>query len=72
MDIITDQDYRIYFKLKKLYEEDYDELIDDLYHYMNAYINDIRLDIIMCADCIENLLGIREHEEIISYINTII
>lgn len=63
-------EYALYYTLQRLYEVGYDELIDELYHYMKAYINDLKIDAYMHADCIENLIGIREHEDIIEYIKT--
>lgn len=50
------------------YMNDYDELSDSMFHYMNAYINNTTLDTELFRDEIENLLGIREHKDIIEFI----
>lgn len=52
----------------KKYMNDYDELSDSMFHYMNAYIKGISLDMELFKDEIENLLGIREHKDIIEFI----
>lgn len=69
---ITKQDYETYYAIQEEYDIEYNELIDDLYHYMEAYINKRITDVTIFADCIENMLGIRKHEEIINYINSIL
>lgn len=53
--------YRKYMKY-------YDELSDSMFHYMDAYLNNRGLDTEIFKDEIENLLGIREHKDIIEYI----
>lgn len=52
----------------KKYTNDYDELSDSMFHYMKAYKNNIMLDKELFRDEIENLIGIRGHEDIIDYI----
>lgn len=48
--------------------EEYDELTDELYRYFKARINDQYFDAFVQADLIENLINIREHEDIIKYV----
>lgn len=47
---------------------DYNELYESLYYYMLTYIDDCLIDNYMFRDEIENLIGIRSHEDIIDYI----
>jgi hypothetical protein len=50
------------------YDTNYDELVDSLFNYTKAIITGIPMDVCMFRDEIENLIGIREHDEIINYI----
>jgi hypothetical protein len=53
----------------KYNNEPYDELWDEFFHYMDAYKhNRHSVEVIIFADCIENILGIREHKDIIKEI----
>lgn len=54
--------------ITKKYNNEYDELCDSLYNYMKSYIEGYIFDIGLFKDEIENLIGIRKHEEIIQYI----
>ena len=61
--------------LKRELEKKYNELYDAMYHYIwswllneSVYENKTSIDVIMYKDEIENLIGIREHEEIIKYV----
>ena len=65
---ITKTDKDSYMFIKKLYEEEYNELYDVLYHYMYAYINDHKFDCCLFADECENIMGIRNHEDIVTLI----
>lgn len=47
---------------------DYNELYEALYYYMLTYIDDCLIDNYMFRDEVENLIGIRDHEEIVDYI----
>ena len=47
---------------------EYNELYDALYYYMLTYIDDCLIDNYMFRDEVENLIGIRNHEEIVDYI----
>lgn len=62
------KDILAYKLIYKKYMNDYDELSDSMFHYMDAYLNNIGLDTQLFKDEIENLLGIREHKDIIEYI----
>jgi hypothetical protein len=49
--------------------EEYDELWDELYHYMDAYLsNPHSVEVIIFADLVENLIGVRKHEDILEVI----
>lgn len=52
----------------KKYDNEYDELYDSLYNYMKSYIEGYVFDTGLFRDEIENLIGIRKHEDIINYI----
>lgn len=52
----------------KQYKNDYNELADSMFQYMNAHVNNILFDKELFRDEIENLIGIRKHKEIINYI----
>lgn len=61
--------------LKRKLEEEYNELYDAMYHYIWAWFikdslntNKSSMDIILYRDEIENLIGIREHDDIVSYV----
>lgn len=47
---------------------EYDELTDELYHYFKALKNGNDLSIILHSDCIENLIGIRECDDIVKFV----
>ena len=62
------KDVKAYHKIKKIYEVwDYSELYDVLFHYMNAYMEDDNEMILFRDEC-ENLIGIKQHEDIVKYI----
>jgi hypothetical protein len=52
----------------KKYKNDYNELADSMFQYMNSHVNNILFDKELFRDEIENLIGIRKHKEIINYI----
>ena len=54
--------------VKDKFENEYDELYDALYYYMLTYLEDKKMDNYLFKDEIENLIGIRKHEDIIEYI----
>ena len=64
----NNNDIIAYKRIKTLYEtQEYNELYDILYHYMNAFIDEC-FDIILFRDEFENVTGISSHEEIVDYI----
>jgi hypothetical protein len=66
--MIKSRDLMAYGKTKYLYErEEYDELVDIAYHYMLSFVRELP-DIIMFRDEFENVTGIKEHHQIVSYI----
>ena len=61
--------------LKRELEKEYNELYDAMYHYIWSWLlneslheNKTSIDVVVYKDEIENLIGIREHEEIIKYV----
>lgn len=44
------------------------ELYDALYHYMKTYCNGHKMESYLFKDEVENLIGIRDHDEILEYI----
>ena len=65
---ITKTDKDSYIFIKKIYEEEYNELYDSLYYYMLTYLEDDKMENYLFRDEIENYTGLREHVEIIRYI----
>ena len=65
--MVNKRDQKAMKIIEKLMKEEPDELIDSLYHYMKAYMNN-SFDRILFQDEIENLIGIRNHIDIINYI----
>ena len=63
-------DMYYYLKMKVYYEKQNDELIDSLYHYFKALIEGYIFDVVLFRDEIENLIGLRDHNEIIEFIAT--
>lgn len=57
-----------YIKMKYYYENNYDESIDILYHYFKSIIDGNQFDTYLFADEFENLIGIREHDDIVHYV----
>ena len=48
--------------------KEYDELTDELYQYFKALKEDRFLDAFIEADLIENLIDIREYDDIVKYV----
>ena len=48
--------------------KEYDELTDELYQYFKALKEDRFLDAYIEADLIENLIDIREYDDIVKYV----
>lgn len=66
--MIKSRDLMAYGKTKYLYErEEYNELVEIVYHYMQSFIRETP-DIIYFRDEFENVTGIKEHHQIVSYI----
>jgi hypothetical protein len=66
---VTDTEMYYYQEIKKEFEtEEYNELVDILFHYMRAYVNGWGLDACIFQDECENLVGIREHDDMIELI----
>lgn len=60
--------YEAFEIINDLFNQHYDEVVDALYYYTKSYIDGYFMDVCMFQDEIENLLGIREHDDIINYI----
>ena len=54
--------------VKEKFENDYNELHDSLYYYMLTYLEGKRMDNCLFKDEVENLVGVRKHEDILNYI----
>ena len=54
--------------LKNKMESEYDELVDALYYYMLTYLENNMMENCMYRDEIENLIGLRDYNEIFKYI----
>ena len=67
IDELSDTQY-CYITIKRELSKGYDELIYELYHYFKAIMNDRYLDAFIQADLIENLIDIREYEDIVKYV----
>ena len=66
---IKDEELYYYHEIKKEFEtEEYNELVDILFHYMEAYVNGWWMDAGLFQDECENLIGIRKHEDMIEII----
>lgn len=57
-----------YKTLKRALSVEYDELTDELYHYFKASRCDRYFEMFIHADLIENLIGIRDYEDIVDYV----
>jgi L-rhamnose mutarotase len=49
-------------------EREYNELYEALYYYMLTYIDECLIDNYLFRDEVENLIGLRNHEDIVDYI----
>jgi hypothetical protein len=67
VDELSDTQY-CYITVKRALSIEYDELTDELYHYFKALIDDKHFEAYMYADLIENLIGIRDLEDIVKYV----
>jgi hypothetical protein len=54
--------------ITKKYNNQYDELYDSLYNYMKSYIEWYTFDTSLFRDEIENLIGIRDYDDIVKYV----
>ena len=57
--------YRI---LKRAFNTDNNELTNELFLYFKSVVHDRHYQAFAHADCIENLIGIREHSDIVHYV----
>jgi hypothetical protein len=57
-----------YKTLKRALSVEYDELTDELYHYFKASRCDRYFEAFIHADLIENLIGIRDYDDIVKYV----
>ena len=53
------------------YGMEYNELYDVLFNYMLTYLNGPDIDNYLFKDEVENLIGIRNHDDIVDYILTL-
>ena len=64
---MTKKEMLAFEKVQISYQEQYDEMIDILYHYMLSYKENLP-DIMLFRDEFENMTGERDHEFIVDYI----
>lgn len=64
---MTKKEVLAFEKVQISYQEQYDEMIDILYHYMLSYKENLP-DIMLFRDEFENMTGERDHEFIVDYI----
>ncbi len=57
-----------YRTLKRELMIEYDELTYELFHYFKAVINNRYLEAFVQADLIENLIDIRDYDDIVRYV----
>ena len=57
-----------YKTLKRTLSVKHDELTNKLYHYFKALMHDRYLEAFEQAELIENLIGIRDNEDIVKYV----
>lgn len=57
-----------YIIIKEAYDNDSDELVDSLYHYMHSHLFEDGMDMILYGDEIENYLGFRGIQNVVNYI----
>ena len=66
---ITDTDVYYFREIENVFKtEDYNELVDVLYHYMKAYVNGLTMDVCLFRDECENLINVSNHDDIIEII----
>jgi hypothetical protein len=68
MNLLSVKELEAFRKIALKYKNDYNELYDSLYQYMKTYYKDDFISNYDYKDEIENLLGIREHDDIVNYI----
>ena len=66
-DELSADDY-CYKTLQKALSREYDELTDELYHYFKSRMEDRLYSAYLHTDCIENLTGIRDYDDIVEYV----
>lgn len=57
-----------YKTIKRALSIEYNELTNELYHYFKALIHDRYLEVFVHAVLIENLIGIRDYDDIVKYV----
>ena len=57
-----------YKTIKRALSIEYNELTDELCHYFKALIQDRYLEVFVHAVLIENLIGIRDYDDIVKYV----
>ena len=57
-----------YQRIKALYNMDYNEAYDILYHYMLTYLNDEEADNYLFLEEARAVLGLKSHDDIVDYI----
>ena len=61
-------DMRAFKIIERLYNTNYMEHYDALYHYMLTYIEGPTAETFMFLDEVENLIGLNNHRDVVDYI----
>lgn len=67
VDELSDMQY-CYTTIKRALSKENNELTNELFHYFKARMTDRYLNAYTHAACIESLIGIREHDDIVRYV----
>lgn len=68
MNTFNERDIQAFAKIRLKYTEEYDELTESMFQYMNSYINGNKIEAIMFLDEIENITGINKHDDVVDFI----
>ena len=67
VDELSDNQY-CYTVLKRALNKEYDELTNELYCYFKSRMRDLYYDAYRHLEKIENIINIREHDDVVKYV----
>ncbi len=67
IDEFSDEQY-CYITLKRALSKEYNDLTNELYRYFKSRMRDLYFDAYCHLENIENIIGIREHDEVVRYV----